>query len=215
MFNLEKGDWVYVEGKLEGIRGVIQSINYDFKIKLSDYKRVIEKIDKSVSGDFHFLPHNIVTFDPEALPYKKVLSWFKPCCDEDFVTGIGGEAFPLDDLSKMKIPSHIAQRGLEYFDKSKISYLCLDGNTGHAIVDGTECYEVDFTYRNGQIEQLSCTCLCSDRCKHEYAVMLELKMLLEQIEEYCPLNQNGYFATMPKTLFLTMIGSSPTGKIHL
>lgn len=38
IFNLKHGDIVYVEGKLEGLRGRVVDINYNFKIKLSDYK---------------------------------------------------------------------------------------------------------------------------------------------------------------------------------
>ena len=40
-FDLNVGDFVYVEGKLEGYRGQVTEVNYSFKIKLSDYKKVI------------------------------------------------------------------------------------------------------------------------------------------------------------------------------
>ena len=53
MFNLKRGDIVYVEGKLEGLRGRVVDINYNFKIKLSDYKRVIGVADTDVIGEFH------------------------------------------------------------------------------------------------------------------------------------------------------------------
>ena len=38
-FDLKVGDFVYVEGKLEGYRGQVTEVNYSFKIKL--YLRVI------------------------------------------------------------------------------------------------------------------------------------------------------------------------------
>lgn len=40
-FDLKKGDGVYVDGKLEGLLGFITEVSYCFKIKLSEYKRVI------------------------------------------------------------------------------------------------------------------------------------------------------------------------------
>ena len=53
MFDLHCGDLVYVDGKLEGKRGRVVDVNYNFKIKLSDYKRVIAVVDTEVHGKFH------------------------------------------------------------------------------------------------------------------------------------------------------------------
>ena len=44
-FDLHCGDFVYVDGKLEGLRGRVVEVNYNFKIKISEYKRVIAVID--------------------------------------------------------------------------------------------------------------------------------------------------------------------------
>ena len=49
-FDLKCGDLVYVEGKLEGLQGRVTGVNYNFKIKVSDYKRVIAVVDTNVSG---------------------------------------------------------------------------------------------------------------------------------------------------------------------
>ena len=53
-FDLHCGDLVFVEGKLEGFRGHVVDVCYTFKIKLSDYKRVISVADTKVHGEFHF-----------------------------------------------------------------------------------------------------------------------------------------------------------------
>ena len=37
LFDLKVGDIVFVEGKLEGLRGRVVDVTYNFKIKLSDY----------------------------------------------------------------------------------------------------------------------------------------------------------------------------------
>ena len=36
LFDLHPGDLVYVDGKLEGHRGRVTDVNYNFKIKVSD-----------------------------------------------------------------------------------------------------------------------------------------------------------------------------------
>lgn len=48
LFDLKVGDLVYVDGKLEGQLGCITDISYNFKIKISDYKKVIAVVDTTV-----------------------------------------------------------------------------------------------------------------------------------------------------------------------
>ena len=50
-FDLKCGDIVFVEGKLEGLRGRVVDVAYNFKIKLSDYKKVISVADTNVRGE--------------------------------------------------------------------------------------------------------------------------------------------------------------------
>ena len=47
-FDLKPSDRVYVDGKLEGQLGIVTAVNYNFKIKLSEYKRVIALVDTDV-----------------------------------------------------------------------------------------------------------------------------------------------------------------------
>lgn len=72
-FDLQRGDLVFVDGKLEGLRGRVVDVTYNFKIRLSDYKRVIAVADTKVSGEFHLAGSHFVTFDPSTLPFSKVL----------------------------------------------------------------------------------------------------------------------------------------------
>ena len=55
-FDLHEGDTVFVDGKLEGVAGRVVAVSYNFKIKLSDYKRVITVADTDVKGQLYF--HN-------------------------------------------------------------------------------------------------------------------------------------------------------------
>lgn len=63
LFDLHVGDLVYVDGKLEGKRGKVIDVSYTFKIKLSDYKRVIAKIDTDISGEFCYVGDELFSFD--------------------------------------------------------------------------------------------------------------------------------------------------------
>lgn len=219
-FDLHKGDMVYVEGAMEGQRGRIVEVSYNFKIKLSDYKRVIALVDTNVSGQFNMAGSHFVTFDPLALPVSKARSWYMPPVKEDdvIVSGSDDSSFRLEDLSGMQITHAIAERGHDYYIENRVRYICIDGTRGYAIVEGTKSYEVEFTYHDGQISELICDCPCTYNCKHEFAAMLQLKETLDLItkhyaEEY---EESNYFAAVNKaTLFTFVIDSMETGGIVL
>ena len=129
-FDLKCGDIVFVEGKLEGLRGHVTDVNYNFKIKLSDYKRVISVVDTDVKGEFYMAGSHFVTFDANALPRTKVVSWFKAPIKEDdeFVSGSDETTFSIDDLSGMNISSQIAERGHDYYASNQVCYICIEQN---------------------------------------------------------------------------------------
>lgn len=185
-FDLKLGDFVYVDDKLEGQLGRVVDINYNFKIKISDYKKVIALVDSNVSGQFYMAGSHFVTFDPDAMPSEKVTLWFKAPAKEDdeFESGSDGAWFRLDDLNGMNISNAIAERGHNYYMENRVRYICLDGYHGYAIVEGTKGYIVEFEYRNGEISNLVCDCLCSYTCKHEFAAMLQLRETLELINRH-------------------------------
>lgn len=217
-FDLKVGDFVYVEGKLEGYRGQVTEVNYSFKIKLSDYKKVIAVIDTNVKGELYLAGSHVVSFDKAAIPYSKVLGWFKaPENEEDYVSGNDDTAaFPLDDLSRMDISGYEYSRGRDYYADNKVSFLEIDGTRGHAIVEGAEPYEIEFDYCDGMISNIKCTCFCSGACKHEYAAMLQLKETLEIITENYADEYNDYFAIISKGVFMnTVMNKKVSGKISL
>ena len=185
MFDLKRGDIVYVDGKLEGLRGRVVEVNYNFKIKLSDYKRVIGVADTNVKGEFHLAGSHFITTDENALKYEKILSWFKAPEpeDEEFVSSTDDEAFELNDLSGMKISSSAAERGHEYYMENKVQYIELNNGIGRAIVTGTKTYEIEFFYFDDLISHLTCNCYCTGTCKHEFAAMLQLRDILDIIKK--------------------------------
>lgn len=219
-FDLKQGDRVYVDGTQEGILGRVVEINYNFKIRVSDYKKVIAVVDTQVSGQLHFAGSHFVTFDPAVLPAQKIRLWFCPPEkeDEEIVSSSDDTAFPLNDLARTNISSAIAERGHNYYLDNKVCYLCLNGSNGFAIVEGTQPYTVEFLYENGDIRQLICDCPCACTCKHELATMLQLRETLEFIEKHyrSAYHAAGYFAAMTKsTLFSFAIDGRETGSFTL
>ena len=219
-FDLHCGDMVYVDGKLEGLIGRVTEVNYNFKIKVSDYKRVIAVVDTDIHGQFFMAGSHFVTFDKEALPSSKAVRWFKaPAKDDDeFVSGNDNTSFSLDDLSGMWVTSVTAERGHEYYMKNKVRYISIDGTKGYAIVEGSKAYEVEFEYQGGEISQLVCSCFCSYNCKHEFATMLQLSETLKTIEKNykAEFERAGYFAAVDKgVMFSFAIGGKETGSFTL
>ena len=220
LFDLKVGDRVYVDGKLEGQLGRITEISYNFKIKLSDYKKVIAVVDTTVHGEFHMAGSHFVTFDPNVLPATQAVLWFKapPKEDEEVISSTDDSSFRLDDLKGMNISAAVAERGHDYYIENRVRYLCLHDAMGFAVVEGSESYVVEFEYRNGEISHLICECPCSYTCKHEFAAMLQLKETLELIDKYYSeeFERTGYFAAVTKgTLFAFAIDGKETGSFTL
>lgn len=215
-FDLHRGDIVYVDGKLEGMCGRVTEVSYNFRIRIADYKRVIARVDTTVSGRFFMADSHFVTFDRSALPASKVMTWFFAPAKEDdeFASGRDDASFRLDDLEGMKLSAAIAERGRSYYLENRVRYLCLDGARGYAIVEGSRPYEVEFELENGEIRGLVCSCYCSYSCKHDFATMLQLKETLELIEKHYAAEyaRTGYFAAICKgTLFTFAIDGKETG----
>ncbi len=219
-FDLHCGDLVFVDGKLAGQRGRVVDVNYNFKINLSEYKRVIAVADINVHGQFYMAGSHFVTFDRAALPAAKAATWFiapeQP--DDEYVSGTDGSSFPLDNLAGLRVSSAVAERGHDYYMENRVRYLSVDGNRGYAIVEGTQPYEVEFEYHAGQISALTCSCFCSYTCKHAFAAMLQLRETLEQIEAHFAERyaSTGYFAAVNKaTLFAFVIDGNENGSFIL
>ena len=219
-FDLKCGDLVYVDGKLEGMLGRVTEVSYNFKIKVSDYKRVIALVDTNVKGQFFMAGSHFVSFERNALPAGKAINWFKAPSDEEeeFISGSDDTAFLLENLNEMNVSSAAAERGHKYYMENRVRYICIDGTHGYAIVEGSKAYEVEFQYNNGQISGLTCSCFCSGNCKHQFAAMLQLRETLEIIEnQYAEgYSRTGYFAAVHKgTLFAFAVDGKDRGSFIL
>ena len=217
-FDLQRGDFVFVDGKLEGIRGVIREVNKNFKIKVADYKKVISVADTDVSGQLHMAGSHFVSFDPAVLPYEKIRSWFLPPvkAEDEYESGNDDTVIMLDKLGDMKVSQAIWERGREYYMDNHVRYICVDAGHGRAIVEGERAYEVEFDYVSGEIRNLICSCPCGYTCKHEVAAMMQLRETLELIEKHYAALHRDYFAAIVKgDLFRFAIDSHETGSFTL
>lgn len=216
-FDLKVGDWVYVEGKLEGYKGRITEVNYSFKIKISDYKRVIARIDTDISGDFKLTDTHLVTLDRDAIPYEKIKNWYNApqFDDEEFAVGNDDTTkILLDDLSKIHISACEANKAQEYYIDNKVSYICVDGIHGRAIIEvHTENYEVEFNYINGCVSNLKCQCYCSGVCKHILAALLQLRDIVKFIQDNYA--DTDYFAAISKEQFVNAVMKNSSGSLCL
>ena len=204
-FDLLVGDIVFVEGKLEGVQGVVTEVSRSFKIKLSDYKRVIAVANTTVKGELYFGGSHLIAFDKNVIPYNKIRGWFLPPeSDEEVAVGYDDEGFFLDELGDFEIKPEIAKRGFDYYNHNKVVYISVDGTNGRAIVEGSRFYEVGFDYDNGEIRNVTCDCFCSYHCKHEFAMLLQLRETLNKIEECYDdeYSQGDYFAAVSNSALM-------------
>lgn len=198
-FDLREGDTVFVDGKLAGERGQVTDVR--------------------VEGEFRPLGAHMVTFDRGALPFEQVRTWLLPPEEEgEYYVHYSDKRMPLGDFGALHISNDVRERGQFYFLTDHVRYLSLDGVEGRAVVEGTRGYAVEFRYEDGQISRLNCSCPCGYHCKHEVAVMLQLKRTLGQIERSydAAWRRSRYFALVHAPLLLSMaVSGNPDAVLHL
>ncbi len=217
-FDLKCGDRVWVDGKLEGVCGIVTEISYNFKIKLSDYKKVIGVADTAVCGEFRFLGPYFISRDDSA-PFSKIRTWFLPPenSEDEYITVKDGTGIDIHHLANLVIDDKTAEKGAAYFEENRVAYLELDRGKGTAIVIGSHPYTVEFDYRNGEISGMTCDCFCTGNCKHIFAVILTLRNMINFCEaNYPDVDFSGYFCAIRKAEFLQFaVDSRSTGSFIL
>ena len=217
-FDLKRGNFVFVDGKLDGIRGIVREVNKNFKIKVADYKKVISVADTNVSGQMYMAGSHFVSFDAAVLPYEKIRTWYLPPVkpEDEYEIGNDDTVIILDKLGDMKVPQVIWERGREYYMDNHVRYICVADCHGRAIVEGEHAYEVEFDFADGEIRNLICSCPCGYTCKHEVAAMMQLKETLELIEKHYDDLHHGYFAAIVKgDLFRFAIDGKESGSFRI
>ena len=188
-------------GEMQPVKSVVQ---VRFPSQGRSYSYYNDRFDLHV-GDIVFVSH-LIAFDKDVIPYDKIRAWFLPPeSEEEYAVGCDNESVHIDDPRAFGFRSEIAERGFDYYNRCKVVYISVDGESGRAIVEGSRAYELTFDYFAGEISNLTCGCFCSYHCKHEFAMLLQLRETLRMIEELYDdeYGESDYFAAISKSALLT------------
>ena len=132
-YALQVGDRVFVSGKFAGQPGEVEKVTTRFKIRLSDYQRVIAKASIAIHGTYDLVLDKMVTHDENAVSPEEFRSWILPPAqrdDEDrespedeVIVGDGYELdlFALEHCDEITEP--IAERAMDYCRSGRVAYL--------------------------------------------------------------------------------------------
>lgn len=182
-FDLSNGDRVFVSGKLEGKAGFITSVTTKFKIRLSDYERVIALAQTPIHGTYMPVADKMLSYDSNALSPEAFRTWAmppeEPVLDEDDEVIYGdGYVIPLDDPHRAEDVDHaVFERALEYCRSGKVGYVSVRNGVGRAYVQGKEWYELEFRLHDNVMEEAYCGCPFPGLCKHLLAVAIVLSVI--------------------------------------
>ncbi len=185
-FNLREGDIVFVSGKMAGESGLVETVNYRFKINPADYERVIAHPVISMMGTYAPVLDKMVSIDRVTIDPETFRGWIIPSADggvetPEYVMG-EGYAFDLEHFAESpEVDSAVMSRAIDYCTEGRVSYLSVKDNVGTAFVKGTKWYEVNFRYENGWVRDMYCECPYAGFCKHSIAVLITLREILKRI----------------------------------
>ncbi len=182
-FDLKPGDRVFVSGKRAGEAGIVNAVSTKFRIKASDYERVIALAQTSIHGTYKPVADKMISYDADALSPEGFRTWVmppeEPAEDEDdeIIYGDGYE-IPLDDPHNAEgVDKAVFGRALNYCGSGRIGYISVRDGVGHAYVEGEHWYELDFRIRDNAIEEAYCGCPYPGLCKHLLAVAVTLSVM--------------------------------------
>lgn len=205
-FDLKEGDRVFVSGKLEGKPGIVESVTTRFRIRLSDYERIISLAQTPVHGTYSHKGSMMLSCDPSALSPEDYRKWILPPKDnaDDPEEILFGDGYEID----LKAPGDaegfdpdVMDRALGYLREDRIGYVSVRGGTGKAYVRGSRWYEVDFTLRNGILKEAYCDCPFPGLCKH----LLAVTVLLGALDHHGEIDLDRDFVMIGADQFWNMI----------
>ena len=97
-------------------------MNYNFKVKVSDYKKVIALVDTDIKGKLFSAGSHFITFDRKALPKEKIKLWFIPpeTGNGETVTGRDNFCFDLGNLKSMKVSAKRPKEDITTMRKTRL-----------------------------------------------------------------------------------------------
>ena len=185
-FDLKPGDRVFVSGKRAGEVGIVNSVSTKFRIKVSNYERVIALAQTPIHGTYKPVADKMLSYDSNALSPEAFRTWVMPPEepmpeeeDDEIIYGDGYE-IPLDDPHSAEgVDNVVFGRALDYCKRGNIGYISVKDGVGRAYVEGERWYELDFRIRNNAIEEAYCDCPYPGLCKHLLAVAVTLSVMAQ------------------------------------
>lgn len=180
-FDLKPGNRVFVSGKRAGEIGIVSSVSTKFRIRLSDFERVIALAQTPIRGTYKPAADKMLSYDSNALSPEAFRAWVMPPEEEDdgILCGDGCE-IPLDDPHNADdVDRAVFDRAIDYCNSGRIGYISVRDGIGHAYVEGRHWYELDFRIRDNMIEEAYCGCPYPGLCKHLLAVAVTLSAIAQ------------------------------------
>lgn len=211
-FALEIGDRVFVEGKYAGKLGTVTKVSTKFKIRRSDYKRVIARPRIKLSGTFESVKNMMVSRGAQRALTEEFRSLLIPPKenegDGEYILGEGFRVGLFSSEDGDEIEEKIVKRALDYCRNGNVLFVSADGGIGTAFVKGSETYEVNFRIERNAIADTYCSCPYPGLCKHMVATVIILNSLIEELSE--AVFEQG-FTAINSSLFMQL--AMATGKI--
>ena len=213
---IEVGDVVTVEGKMENQLALVTDVLHAFKKPKFEMQWIASRLDRDLSGTYVSLEKNVMskqltfTIDKFLGLYAGVKPQENTPYGEDFLSldlnEIENSNFFSDELVKI--------RGQALYNDGSVQYVYLKNVEGKAAVrsaDKDAWYEIDFRYKNGKITYLACDCPYFGGCKHLYAFLLKFRNLQKWFSQR---EMTGDFVTCTKECFHYVL-SHAKGKITM
>ena len=182
-FDLKAGDRVFVTGKLEGEVGIVESVTTKFRIRLSDFQKVVSLAQTPINGTYLPRRNMMLSYDADALSPEDFRQWILPPQEEpgeveDEVIFGDGYEIPMDDFSAAEgFDGKVMDRAIGYCSEGKVGYVSVRDGVGTAFVHGSRWYEVDFRLSGNVLKEAYCDCPYPGLCKHLLAVAVMLSAM--------------------------------------
>lgn len=192
-FDLEIGDFVFVEGKFENVRGKVVDISENFKVKKDEYKKVVSVADTNVQAEFTVTDTHFVTTDTDKLNFEKVITWFKANYQNgEYIDRHNDLKYhAMWEDCEFEVPPSVIRKGIEYYENERVLFLEVGENTAYAIIAGEDYYVAEFDVDESVIGEGVCSCKNFGTCKHIIATKLLLKELVDKgfVPPFCAISK--------------------------
>ncbi len=213
LYELAKGDFVFVSGKLAGQLGVVEKVTTRFKINLADYQRVVSRANACIHGTYEAVLDKMVSFDCDALSPDEFRSWILPSKDWDRKEDDPEEEIILGDGYELQLPelelddevdSNVLERALNYCREGRVVYICVHGSVGTAFIEGTKWYEVNFMLEGNRMTEMYCECPYPGLCKHMLAAAITVRQLgansrVSKSDDFVAIDGNRFWNMIART----------------